>query len=99
MPGVEGLRFLGVTPVLDQRVAEVATALKEEGILSDVVEEPEAFRLRNLACPYRSTAEGTHAACAADRRTIELLLDAPDAVLFLGDYVYETTNDPGFQTA
>lgn len=60
--------------VLDQRVAEVANALKEEGILSDVVDEPDQFRLRNLACPYRSTGEGAHAACAADRRTIELLL-------------------------
>jgi len=63
--------------VLDVRVVEVANALREEGILTDVVDEDEQFRLRNLACPYRSTAEGTHMACAADRRTIELLLGAP----------------------
>lgn len=63
--------------ILDERVVQVASALKEEGILTDVVDESEQFRLRNLACPYRSTAEGTHVACHADRRTIELLLGEP----------------------
>jgi DeoR family suf operon transcriptional repressor len=63
--------------VLGERVAQVASALSEEGILTDVLDESEQFRLRNLACPYRSTAEGTHVACAADRRTIELLLGEP----------------------
>ena len=63
--------------LLDERVVQVASALKEEGILTDVVDESEQFRLRNLVCPYRSTAEGTHVACAADRRTIELLLGEP----------------------
>jgi predicted ArsR family transcriptional regulator len=59
---------------LDDRVVQVADVLRDEGILNDVVDEGEQFRLRNIGCPYRSTAEGTHAACAADRRTIELLL-------------------------
>lgn len=62
---------------LDGRVAAVATVLREEGILNDVVDEGAQFRLRNIGCPYRSTAEGTHAACDADRRTIELLLGQP----------------------
>lgn len=62
---------------LEGRVVAVATALREEGILNDVVDEGAQFRLRNIGCPYRSTAEGTHAACDADRRTIELLLGQP----------------------
>src|SRR5207247_1189952 len=62
---------------LGERVVEVAQALQEEGILNDVVEEDGHYRLRNVGCPYRVTAEGTHAACAADRRTIELLLGKP----------------------
>ena len=61
----------------DERVGQVADVLRDEGILSEVVDEGDAFRLRNLGCPYRSAAEETHAACAADRRTIELLLGAP----------------------
>lgn len=59
------------------RVVEVADALRGEGILTDVVSEEGQYRLRNIGCPYRSTAEGTHVACAADRRTIELLLGEP----------------------
>lgn len=59
---------------LDQRVEQVAVALREEGILNDVVDEGEFFRLRNIGCPYRSTAEEAPAACSADRHTIELLL-------------------------
>lgn len=62
---------------LGERVVQVADALREEGILTDVVSEDAQFRLRNIGCPYRSTAEGTHVACAADRRTIELLLGEP----------------------
>jgi DeoR family transcriptional regulator, suf operon transcriptional repressor len=62
---------------LGARVVEVANALRGEGILTDVVSEDGQYRLRNVGCPYRSTAEGTHVACAADRRTIELLLGEP----------------------
>jgi len=59
---------------LAERVGQVAIALREEGILNDVVDEGEFFRLRNVGCPYRSTAEEAPAACSADRYTIELLL-------------------------
>lgn len=62
---------------LRSRVEQVTDALRGEGILDEVTDEGTVFRLRNVGCPYRSTAEGTHAACAADRRTIELLLGAP----------------------
>jgi predicted ArsR family transcriptional regulator len=63
---------------LNVRVVEVADALRDEGILTDVVDDGQQFRLRNIGCPYRATAsEGTHAACAADRRTIELLIGKP----------------------
>ena len=62
---------------LGQRVEQVTAALHEEGILDEATDEGSVYRLRNTGCPYRSAAEGTHAACAADRRTIELLVDAP----------------------
>ena len=62
---------------LGERVLQVTAALCEEGILHDAAEEEGVFRLRNLNCPYRSAAAETHAACEADRRAIELLLDAP----------------------
>jgi predicted ArsR family transcriptional regulator len=62
---------------IDERVGQVADVLRDEGILSEVVDEGEAFRLRNIGCPYRSAAEENHAACAADRRTIELLVGVP----------------------
>ena len=62
---------------LAERVEQVTAALREEGILDDVTDDGAVFRLRNIGCPYRSAAADTHAACAADRRTIELLLDAP----------------------
>ncbi len=63
--------------LLADRVVQVANALRDEGILNDVLDEDGQFRLRNIGCPYRATAEGTHMACAADRRTIELLLGKP----------------------
>lgn len=62
---------------LSERVEQVAEALRDDGILRDVVDEGEVFRLRNVGCPYRSTARETHHACAADRRIIELLLERP----------------------
>jgi predicted ArsR family transcriptional regulator len=62
---------------LDERVAQVTVALREEGILSEVHDEGDAFRLRNLGCPYRSCAEDHHAPCDADRQTIELLIGMP----------------------
>ena len=62
---------------LVDRVPEVAAALRDEGILTDVIDEDGRYRLLNVGCPYRSTAEGSHVACDADRRTIELLLGEP----------------------
>lgn len=62
---------------LDRRVEQVTDVLRAEGILDEVRDEGEFFVLRNSGCPYRSTAEKTHACCAADRRAIELLLGAP----------------------
>ncbi len=62
---------------LGERVHQVLVALSDEGILQEVEDEGEFFRLRNSGCPYRSTAMENHACCAADRRAIELLLGAP----------------------
>lgn len=62
---------------LSGRVTEVVGALREVGVLNDVVDEGDAFRLSNLGCPCRSTAFETDAACEADRYSIELLLGAP----------------------
>ena len=62
---------------LGTRLEEVVTALREVGILNEVVDEGEAFRLRNVGCPCRTTANETSAACEADRYSIELLVGAP----------------------
>jgi predicted ArsR family transcriptional regulator len=62
---------------LGERVYQVTLALSEEGILEEVEDAGDHFRLRNMACPYRSTAAENHACCDADRRTIELLLGQP----------------------
>jgi predicted ArsR family transcriptional regulator len=62
---------------LGERVKQVTDTLREEGILHESSEDAAEFRLRNVGCPYRSMAEGEHMACMADRRAIELLLDAP----------------------
>lgn len=62
---------------LPARVEQVAEALSGEGILTQVVDEGDVYRLLNVGCPYRSTAAENHACCEADRRTIELLLEVP----------------------
>ena len=62
---------------LERRLPEVVTVLREEGILHDAVDEGEAYRLRNVGCPYRVTARANPAGCEADRRAIELLLREP----------------------
>lgn len=62
---------------LAERVEQVTVALREEGILHEVSEDGAVYRLRNVGCPYRSAAAGTQAACDADRRAIELLLEVP----------------------
>lgn len=62
---------------LSERVTQTLRVLSSEGILHDVEDAGEFFRLRNSGCPFRSTAAETHACCSADRRAIELLLRAP----------------------
>ena len=62
---------------LEERVHQVLVALNGEGILQEVEDGGDFFRLKNAGCPYRSTAMETHACCAADRRSIELLLGTP----------------------
>jgi predicted ArsR family transcriptional regulator len=70
-------RPMVTAPDLGERVQQLLVALTDEGILHDAADEGDFFRLRNAACPYRSTAMETSACCSADRRTIELLLGAP----------------------
>ncbi|MBM4411042.1 MAG: ArsR family transcriptional regulator [Chloroflexi bacterium] len=62
---------------LPERVTQTLRVLSSEGILHDVEDAGEFFRLRNSGCPFRSTAAETHACCSADRRAIELLLGVP----------------------
>jgi predicted ArsR family transcriptional regulator len=62
---------------LPDRITEVVAALSEVGVLHDAVDEGDAFRLSNVGCPCRSTAQETNAACEADRYSIELLVGAP----------------------
>lgn len=62
---------------LEERVQQVLGVLTEEGILREVEDDGDFYRLKNAGCPYRSTAMETTACCSADRRTIELLLGAP----------------------
>ncbi|MGE3960278.1 MAG: helix-turn-helix transcriptional regulator [Dehalococcoidia bacterium] len=74
------------SPRLEERVQQVLGALTEEGILREVEEDGDFYRLKNAGCPYRSTAMETAACCSADRRTIELLLGAPvEQVMTLAD--------------
>lgn len=71
---------------LDERVQQVLSVLTEEGILREVEDGGDFYRLKNAGCPYRSTAMETAACCSADRRTIELLLDVPvEQVMTLAD--------------
>jgi len=62
---------------LPERVTQTLRVLSTEGILQEVEDAGDFFRLRNVACPFRSTAAETHACCSADRRAIELLLGVP----------------------
>lgn len=67
----------GVT--LEQRVAETSDALKGEGIVDHWHKEDDGYHLTNTTCPYRKAAEASDAPCHADRRTVELLVQAPVA--------------------
>ncbi|MHB8376564.1 MAG: helix-turn-helix transcriptional regulator [Dehalococcoidia bacterium] len=64
---------------LQDRVAETSDALRAEGIVDHWRKEPDGYHLMNTACPYRKAAEASDAPCQADRRTVELLVQAPVA--------------------
>ena len=59
------------------RVEQTSLALRREGIVDAWAKEPEGYRLKNSACPYRQTALLSHGPCELDRRVIELLVSAP----------------------
>lgn len=62
---------------LEARVEKTAKVLHGEGIVDSWSKSDEGYKLTNMACPYRSAALATHGPCELDRRTIELLVDAP----------------------
>lgn len=62
---------------LGPRLEEVVAALSDVSILNEVHDEGDAYRLRNVGCPCRSTASDSSAPCEADRYSIELLVGAP----------------------
>jgi predicted ArsR family transcriptional regulator len=60
-----------------QRVAETSEALKDEGIVDHWRKDDDGYHLMNTTCPYRKAAEASDAPCHADRKTVELLVQAP----------------------
>ncbi len=62
---------------LEGRVAQTSVALQQEGIVDSWTKTADGYLLTNCACPYRRTADASHGPCELDRRTIELLVDAP----------------------
>jgi predicted ArsR family transcriptional regulator len=56
---------------------QTSVALKTEGIVDGWRKEADGYHLTNAACPYRMAAQASHGPCELDRRTIELLVDAP----------------------
>ena len=60
-----------------QRVAETSEALKDEGIVDHWRKDDDGYHLMNTTCPYRRAAEASDAPCHADRKTVELLVQAP----------------------
>ena len=62
---------------LEGRVAQTSVALRQEGIVDSWTKTADGYRLTNCACPYRQAADVSHGPCELDRRTIELLVDAP----------------------
>jgi predicted ArsR family transcriptional regulator len=56
------------------RLNEIVSTLSEVGILTEVQDEGDVYRLRNIGCPCRSTANENRAPCEADRYSIELLV-------------------------
>jgi predicted ArsR family transcriptional regulator len=64
---------------LEERVAETSEALKTEGIVDHWRKDDDGYHLMNTWCPYRKAAEASDAPCHADRKTVELLVQAPVA--------------------
>ena len=62
---------------LEGRVAQTSVALRQEGIVDSWTKTADGYRLTNCACPYRQAADVSPGPCELDRRTIELLVDAP----------------------
>ena len=62
---------------LEGRIARTSTVLEQEGIVDGWSKEADGYHLTNSACPYRMAALANHGPCEFDRRTIELLVDAP----------------------
>lgn len=62
---------------LEERVAQATDALRPEGIVDEWSRQDDGYHLKNSACPYRQSALSSVAPCEFDRRTIELLVDAP----------------------
>ena len=62
---------------LEGRIDQTTNALRGEGIVDGWTLEADGYHLTNSACPYRMAAQASHGPCELDRRTIELLVDAP----------------------
>jgi predicted ArsR family transcriptional regulator len=62
---------------LEGRIAQATEALQPEGIVDEWNQQDDGYHLKNSACPYRQSALSSVAPCEFDRRTIELLVDAP----------------------
>jgi predicted ArsR family transcriptional regulator len=62
---------------LEGRVDQASQALRGEGIVDGWSKEADGYHLTNSECPYRMAALASHGPCEFDRRTIELLVDAP----------------------
>jgi predicted ArsR family transcriptional regulator len=59
------------------RVEQASLSLKREGIVDGWEQRDDGYHLTNSACPYRQAALANHGTCELDRRTIELLVNAP----------------------
>jgi len=66
-----------VSGSLEGRIDKTSAVLRGEGILDGWSKEADGYHMTNSACPYRKAAETSHGPCELDRRTIELLIDAP----------------------
>ncbi len=62
-----------------ERIREIVTVLKTEGILDAWEPTDQGYLLRNHACPYRSAADTSDCVCESDRLAIERLLGVPVA--------------------